>query len=321
MGETLVDFLPTTPGRPVSDVEGWVPCPGGSPANVAIGVQRLGGRAAMLGVVGEDGFGAFLRTALGKEGVDVSHLRTTTEGRTGLVFITLTEGGERSFHDFRTRSAETLLGHRDVDVDFVTAARVLHIGSNSLILPEAREATDRHLDAMVANDRIVSCDPNLRLGFWPDPAPLKGILERLLPRSTVVKLAEDELEFVTGETEPEKALAQLASLGIPLAIVTRGEHGAMLRFQGKLATVEAPRATVVDATGAGDGFVAAMLRGLSSRFATRNALESEATLEELTGLARFACACASRVVTQLGAVRGLPFASDVRAVAPSFALR
>ncbi|HCF56560.1 MAG TPA: carbohydrate kinase, partial [Myxococcales bacterium] len=97
VGEALVDFLPDRKGRRLRDVELWTRCPGGSPANVAIGVSRLSGRSAFLGVVGEDELGYFLRESLAGEGVEVRGLRHSPEARTGIVFVSLDEAGERSF--------------------------------------------------------------------------------------------------------------------------------------------------------------------------------------------------------------------------------
>ena len=174
MGECLVDFLPPGAGQRVRDVTAWTPGIGGSLANVAVGVARLGGRSANVGVVGADEFGHLLRERLAAEGVDVSHLRQTDEGRTGLVFISLDAQGERSFCYFRTRAAEFLLDERDVDLDFLARARVLHVGTNSLHLPAARTAMLRAVDAARAAGRIVSCDPNLRLHAWEDPEDRKS---------------------------------------------------------------------------------------------------------------------------------------------------
>src|SRR5688572_28608115 len=109
VGEALVDFVPDRLGQRVSEVQSWSPQPGGSPANVAIGLARLGATSAMLGVVGEDEFGAFLTRRMAEEGVDVTRLRRTRQGKTGLVFISLTNQGERSFTYHRTRSAELFL--------------------------------------------------------------------------------------------------------------------------------------------------------------------------------------------------------------------
>jgi fructokinase len=315
VGECLVDFLPGESGRRVRDVTAWKPCIGGSLANVSVGVARLGGRSAYVGVVGEDEFGHFLRNGLAAEGVDVSHMRQTAEARTGLVFISLDERGERSFCFFRTRSAEFLLSERDVDPTFLGRARVVHFGTNSLKLPEARSAMLRTVDAARAAGRIVSCDPNLRLQAWEDPEMLRTLLGHLLPLGTVVKLSEEEVLFATGRSDAEEALRYLAGQGVTLPVVTRGEAGAVFLWRGEVVRVPAPQARVVDTTGAGDGFMAAFIHGLSQRYADAAALAG-ARREDLEALATFACAVGARVVEHIGAVTGLPSRDDVAGLLP-----
>jgi len=314
-GETLVDFLPAAPGQRVRDVPAWHPCPGGSPANVAVGLARLGLRPAMLGVVGADEFGHFLRERLAAEGVDVSRLRQTPDARTGLVFISLDAKGERSFTFFRTRSAEFLLGRADVDAAFVQGAKAVHCGSNSLQWPEARDAAVRILGLARDAGRIVCCDPNLRLHAWEDTSELKGQLERMLPLCTVVKLSEEEIGFVTGTEVPEEALARLAAMGVMLPVVTLGERGAVLLWKGERLYVPAPTAKVVDTTGAGDGFVAGLLHGLVRWYGGAEALRG-ASAAELKALAAFACEVGARVVEKVGAVEGLPRAEALVHVMP-----
>ncbi len=315
VGESLVDFLPAQSGRRVRDVTAWTPGIGGSLANVSVGVARLGGRSAFVGVVGEDEFGHLLRERLAAEGVDVSRMRQTAEAKTGLVFISLDERGERSFTYFRTRSAEFQLSERDVDPAFLGSARVVHFGTNSLHLPEARAAMLRTVEIARAAGRLVSCDPNLRLHAWADPEVLREQLALLLPRCTVVKLSEDEVAFATGRAEPEDALRYLAGQGVSLPVVTRGEAGAVFLWRGEVVRVPAPRVRVVDTTGAGDGFTAAFLYGLSQRYAGASELEG-ASREELESLATFACAVGSRVVEHLGAITGLPFREEVASLLP-----
>jgi fructokinase len=310
MGETLVDFLPAESGKPVREVSSWSPAIGGSLANVSVGVARLGGRSALVTVVGADEFGHFLRERLTAEGVDVSHLRQVSESRTGLVFISLDARGERSFTYFRTRSAEYLLNERDVDEAFLGRAKVFHWGSNSLHLPEARVAMQRAVEWARGAGRIVSCDPNLRLHAWADPSEAKGILDRLLPLCTVVKLSEEEMPYVTGTSDVRGALEYLRGIGVPLPVVTLGEQGAAFLWQGEQVHVSAPRTRVVDTTGAGDGFVSSLLYGLTRRYADAQALRT-ATRESLTELITFSCLVGSRVVERLGAVAGLPRAQDV----------
>ncbi|MDQ3263380.1 MAG: carbohydrate kinase [Myxococcota bacterium] len=316
LGETLVDFLPEQPGMKVRDVRRWVRCSGGSPANVSVGVARLGGSSAMVGVVGQDEFGEFLLEALSNEGVDVARLRQTDEGKTGLVFISLTAGGDRSFMFSRTRSAELFLAERDVDPAYLERARALHFGTNSLLFREAQRAMVRAVRAGAAGGKIVSCDPNLRLNFWPDPADLKGVLDALLPSCTLVKLSEEEIAFVTGKSTPEAALEHLSSLGVSLPIVTLAERGAVFLWKGRTVSVAAPAVQVLDTTGAGDGFVAALLFSLTRLYPDRAAL-LQAGVGELRELAQFACAVGSRVTEALGAVDSLPRISELGGVLPN----
>ncbi|HVG64408.1 MAG TPA: carbohydrate kinase [Hyalangium sp.] len=310
MGETLVDFLPAETGRRVREVSSWMPHIGGSLANVAVGLARLGARSGLVSVLGSDEFGHFLRERIAAEGVDVSHVRQTKEARTGLVFISLDARGERSFTFFRTKSAEFLLGEQDVDPRFLERARVLHWGSNSLHLPEARVAVQRAVEFMRGAGRIVSCDPNLRLHAWADPSEPKGILERLLPLCTVVKISEEEMPFVTGHTDTSAALEFLHGMGVVLPVVTLGEKGAAFLWQGQEVRVSAPRVQVVDTTGAGDGFVSAFLYGLTRRYTDARVLLGAST-ESLLELATFACRVGARVVEHLGAVPGLPRAAEI----------
>ncbi len=317
VGEALVDFLPAEPGRRVRDVGAWSPCVGGSLANVSVGVARLGARSAYVGVLGEDEFGHFLRERLVAEGVDVSRVRQTAEAKTGLVFVSLDERGERSFSFYRTLSAERLLSERDVEPAFLGRSRVVHCGTNSLLLPEARAAMLHTVESSRAADRIVSCDPNLRLHAWDEPEVLRALLRRILPRCTVVKLSEEEVAFATGREVPEDALRHLAEAGVLLPLVTLGGAGAIFLWKGELVRVPAPRARVVDTTGAGDGFVAGLLYGLTRRYESATALAG-ASREELEALATFACAVGSRVVERIGAVTGLPRLPEVSALLPSW---
>lgn len=313
LGEALVDFLPAKRGQRVRDVRQWTPCLGGAPANVTVGVARLGGHSALVGVTGADEFGYFLREHLADEGVDVRFLRHTDEGKTGLGFVSLTHHGERSFTFYRTRAAETFLDARDTEpaLPLLRRATIVHVGTNSLVRPRARVAVLDAVRSAYDADRITSSDPNLRLHLWKDPSVLRRLLERLLPRLAVVKLSEEEIEFVTGEREVDAALEVLARRGVVLAVVTCGPKGAALRFRGTTRRVPAPKVKVVDTTGAGDGFTSGLLTELSQAVRTRGALEA-LPIDDVEAFARFGCRVGACVVTKLGAVAGLPRRSELR---------
>ncbi|MBL8911230.1 MAG: carbohydrate kinase [Archangium sp.] len=307
LGEALVDFLPSKRGARVREVAQWTPCLGGAPANVAVGLRRLGARSAIVGVTGDDEFGHFLRDGLRKEGVDVRFMRQTREGKTGLGFVSLTRDGERSFTFYRERAAETFLCSTDTKGarKLLDASKVVHVGTNSLIHPEAREAVLEAMQRAHARGQITSTDPNLRLHLWKDPSILKRLLATLFSSCAIVKLSEEEIEFVTGSSNVSKALRWLEKKGVLIPIVTRGEKGASFSFNGERREVPARRVKVIDTTGAGDGFTAGFLYGVTRLYGTRAELDA-ADLDALEGHARFGCLVGSHVVTRLGAVAGLP---------------
>jgi fructokinase len=307
LGEALVDFLPDRRGRRVRDVTRWTPCLGGAPANVTVGVSRLGGRAALVGVTGEDEFGWLLHERLEAEGVDTRYLRHTAQGKTGLGFVSLTATGERSFTFYRTRAAETFLDERDTRRarGAIARATILHVGTNSLLEGRARAAVQAAVQRSFDAGRVTSSDPNLRLHLWRDPAVLRRLLLRLIPRLAVVKLSDEEVAFVTGAADVDDALAWLERRGVALAVVTLGARGAAVRFRGVTRRVPAPRVHVVDTTGAGDGFTSGLLAELSRAVATRDALEG-LSVDDVEAFARFACRVGAHAVTKLGAVAGLP---------------
>ena len=309
IGEVLVDFMPRTAGKKVRDVEDWKRCVGGAPANVAVGLARLGAKVALCGCTGDDEFGHFLKNALAHEGVEVSGLRQTTEGKTGLGFISLDQNGERSFTFYRVNAAEYLVDARDVNPEAIRAAKVLHLGTNSLLLAPARAAVAQAALVMRGKGGIVSCDPNLRLHLWKDPTELRRWLDVLVPQLTVLKLSEEEIEFVTGARDVDGALERIA--GPALVVVTRGEKGAVLKTERERVEVPTVPCTVVDTTGAGDGFMTGLLYGLTrscSAPADVAALDAEA----LRKLGTLGCAIGTRVVGFLGAVSGLPRREEVQ---------
>jgi len=289
-GEALVDLLPDRRGR-LRDCEAFQAHSGGAPANVAVGLARLGLRAGFVGVVGEDEFGHLLARKLAEERVEAA-LRFTAEAKTGVWFVSLDARGDRSFFTpTGAESADKLIDERDVAR--VPQAGVFHCGSSSHIRPAAQQALRSAVREARRRGMTVSFDPNVRVHLWRDLRELRALCDDVLPLCEIVKLSEDELEPCLGVREPDLALRRLESLGVKLACVTLGARGAVARRGDETAQVAAPEVDVVDTTGAGDGFVAALLA-------------SDPLRSPLAETLRFACAAGSRVCTRPGAVAGLP---------------
>ncbi|MFL5261923.1 MAG: carbohydrate kinase family protein [Anaeromyxobacteraceae bacterium] len=309
LGEALVDMLPDRRGA-LADCERFEAHPGGAPANVAVGLARLGRRVAFQGVVGDDPFGEWIARRLSAEGISL-HLRRDAAARTGVAFVALDARGERSFFSpAREHTADKRLAPADVDPALVARARWLHAGLFAHLLPGARDALRAALAAARAGGTRVSFDPNVRLYLWDDAADLRRLCDEVLPRCDLVKLSEDECELATGERDPERAAARLEALGVAIACVTLGERGALLRHRGRVLRAAAEPVAVVDTTGAGDGFVAGLLAALAEVEDVRRV--DPARLERALALAT---RVAARVCTRMGAVAGLPRAADLEPAA------
>jgi fructokinase len=305
-GEVIVDFFPEQRGIPLRDAERFTRHLGGAPSNVAVGLARLGVGAGLMTLVGADEFGAFLLRGLEAEGVDVTGVGTHRTARTGITFVAVGPRGERSFLFYRHPSADQLIGEHDVDPAIIGRARFFHFGSSTLAREPARGATRRALAAARDAGCVISCDPNLRLHLWSDPAEAGALVREALGFADVVKISDDELAQVTGTSEPEAGARALRELGVDLAVVTLGERGCF--FDGAAAGrghVRGHRVDVVDTTGAGDGFVAGLLTALLPAVAAGVAPQrfDAHTVETACSLAN---RVAARVVTRFGATAALP---------------
>ena len=305
LGELLIDFVPTVSGVSLIEAPAFKKAPGGAPANVAAGLAKLGVSCAFLGKVGEDAFGQFLKETLDNVGVNTEGLVFSKEARTALAFVSLRADGEREFMFYRHPSADMLYRPDEVAVDMIREAKVFHFGSISLISEPSRSATLAALDAAREAGRLVSYDPNLRLALWPDADAAKAGMLSVWEQAALIKVSEEELAFLSGEDDPAKAVEKLWHENLQLLVITRGKDGCTYFTPDFHGTVPGFPVKPVDTTGAGDGFVAGLLRGLVKQ---PDALQSEAQLQ---ALCRFANAVGALTTTQRGAIPALPTLSEI----------
>ncbi|XP_074572636.1 putative fructokinase-1 [Curcuma longa] len=300
-GEMLIDFVPTVSGVSLAEAPGFIKAPGGAPANVAIAVARLGGRAAFLGKLGDDEFGRMLAGILRSNGVDDAGVLFDTGARTALAFVTLRDDGEREFMFYRNPSADMLLEEGELNLDVIKSAAVFHYGSISLITEPCRSA---HLKAMqVAREAgaLLSYDPNLRLPLWPSAESAREQIMSIWDQADIIKVSDVELEFLTGtDSVQDDVVLTLWRPEFKLLLVTLGEKGCKYYTKDFRGTLDGFSVNAVDTTGAGDAFVGAML---SKVVADQSVLQSEGKLREVL---RFANACGAITTTKKGAIPALP---------------
>ncbi|GBG72471.1 hypothetical protein CBR_g12046 [Chara braunii] len=308
-GELLIDFVPTENGLSLAEAPAFKKAPGGAPANVAVGIAKLGGKVAFIGKVGEDEFGRMLAGVLESNNVDVSGMTFDKNARTALAFVTLKMSGEREFMFYRNPSADMLLTPAELDRKLIADAAIFHYGSISLITEPCRSA---HVEAMKiakAGGAILSYDPNLRLPLWPSAEAAKEGILSIWNEADIIKVSDEELMFLTGAKEvSEKVARSLWHDGLKLLLVTRGEEGADYYTKTLGGHVDSFKVKAIDTTGAGDAFVAGLLVRAA---ADPSILEDEA---ELKSTLRFACAAGAITTTERGAIPALPTPDAVLAL-------
>jgi fructokinase len=307
LGELLIDFTSLQPGASIIETPGFEKHAGGAPANVAVAVSRLGGSAAFLGMVGDDEFGCYLAKMLADRAVDITGLRYSADAHTTLAFVALRADGEREFIFYRNPGADMLYGPADLDDALVAGGRVFHHGSISLISDANRAATLRAIGLARQRGALISYDPNLRLNLWESPGAARAGIALGLPTADLLKISEEELAFITGETELDAGMALLRARGIPAVIVTLGAEGCAYSWGACTGRVPGVKVEQVDATGAGDAFVAAVLYRLTRRTPVILTLP-QAEIEEILA---FANKVAAIVVTRRGAIPAMPALGEI----------
>ncbi|MFC3884087.1 aminoimidazole riboside kinase [Bacillus songklensis] len=303
LGEALIDFIPLDETNLT-----YQKSPGGAPANVAVGVARLGIKSTFLGKVGDDVLGRFLKDTLDNFGVRTDSMPLTNEARTGAVFVTLSETGERSFDFYINPSADRFLNEEDVKEEMFTEHKILHFGSISMISEPSKSATRKAVKLAKKHDMIVSYDPNLRLGLWDSEEQARETIISMLPYADILKISEEELEFLTGEADIPKGVEALKPYNIPLTLITLGAEGSYVLTKQGMARVPALKINTVDTTGAGDAFVSGILYSLNEY---DKAME-EITVEEAEQTARFASVSGALAASTKGAMTALPTLSEVQ---------
>lgn len=294
LGELLIDFVALEHGVGVGDASGFQKAPGGAPANVAVAISRLGHESAFIGQVGEDPFGHYLAEILESEGVDIRGLTFSTEARTALAFVSLTEEGERSFVFYRNPSADMLFRPDQVKLEVMNNQKIFHFGSITLIDDPSRSATLMAAQAAHTNGMLVSYDPNLRLSLWPNVDAARTGMMTGMNFAHIVKISDEELRFLTGGDD----VTPLWRGNIQIIAVTQGSKGVTVYTRKDTIQVPGFSVRTTDTTGAGDGFVAGMLVGILEHWGDH--------IGHMAEIARFANAVGALSTIQLGAIPALP---------------
>lgn len=306
LGEILIDF--TFQGYNDDGQRLFAQNAGGAPANVLVAIQRLGGKTAFLGKIGNDMHGNYLKTILEKENINTNGLITDDKYFTTLAFVSLSEKGERSFSFARKPGADTQITQKEIDTNLIQQSKIFHIGSLSLTDEPARSATNYAVNFAKENKCVISYDPNYRANLWENEEIAKTQMRSLVPLVDVMKISDEETELLTGFSDVEQAAKSLLEQGVKIVVVTLGADGAYVLNKDKGQFIPAFSGKVVDTTGAGDSFWG----GFLYKIVTGKKNIEEYSAKELAEFVKFGNAVASLCVGKKGAIPAMPNFDDVQ---------
>lgn len=315
LGEALVDIQPANRNQTLQAADLLRRVAGGAPANVTVGLTRLGLKAAFLGKVGADPFGYFLRDRLAEAGVDISRMRFGTEAATGVAFAWVTDPqtGEVGYFSLRYLSAERTLRPEELDPAWLRRASAFQFGSLLLSAEPAAAATWLALE--IAREAGVPriYDLNLRLPAWPGREQARTGMLAPLVASDIVKLNHHELAFLTGETDLERGVEKIWRPNFWLLVVTLDREGCYFRTRAGTGRLDGFPVKVADTIACGDAFLAALVAQLL-RLSYTGTTEVEGSIKDFDyqnlELVRRACqyanAAGALTATRTGAIPALP---------------
>ena len=307
LGELLIDFASRS-----ADANGYPTMqalPGGAPANFLAALTKYGKSTAFLGKVGDDTFGHLLVGTVKDAGIETRGIVIDPAVFTTLAFVTFDDAGDRSFSFARKPGADTRLTWEEVDKSLIDEAKVFHFGTLSLTDEPVRTTTQKCVAYAKEQGKLITCDPNLRKPLWRSEEEAKEQILWSLQQADVVKISDDEVEFLWGCTPAEGADKLLQEFGVSLAMVTLGPKGCLLKTKNAICQVSSPKVNPVDTTGAGDIFGGSAV----CRLLELDKPIAELTAEDLRFIGAYASTAASLSTEAPGGIPSIPEMNTVLA--------
>ena len=301
LGELLIDFAPVS-----TDKDGYPTLaakPGGAPCNFLAALAKYGAKTALYAKVGTDAFGTMLIQTLKDAGIETSGIIQDDSVFTTLAFVTLDAKGERSFSFARKPGADTCLRFDEMDLSIIDNSKAFHFGTLSLTNEPSKEATQKAVAYAKKNGKLITFDPNLRESLWDDLEEAKRQILWGLGQADIVKISDEEVEFLWGCNEEEGAEKLICELGVKLVMVTSGEKGAMLKNKHGFAFSSCPENIIrIDTTGAGDIFGGSAV----SRILKYEKAPEDLDQNELSEVVKFAVTAATLSTQKPGGIPSVP---------------
>ena len=304
IGEALIDFIPSETGCDFSDVKSFFPKVGGAPANVLGAFARLGGKTQLITQLGNDSFGDKIANELAGFNIGLDNVLFTDKANTALAFVSLAEDGNRTFSFYRNPSADMLYNAENINEEMLEDCYALHFCSVSIGDFPMKEAHKKAIKLAKKQGAIISFDPNLRFPLWNDKQKLKEAIDEFLPEADIIKISDEEIEFITGTNDIEKGSKMLLE-NAKIVLCTCGAEGAYAFTKNAGVYVPSKKVKAVDTTGAGDAFNGSFLYNLYRNGYERDMLD-KISKDELNQFVKASNDYCGMSVPRQGAIESYP---------------
>lgn len=265
IGETLVDLISVEQADSLFEAQAFKKYLGGSPANIATYVAKLGGRSAVVSKTGIGAFGQFLKAELRHAGVETDYMIMDHRVHTSVIFISRT----KDTPDFEAfRDGDFRLEPAEVREEAVERAKVVHASMWPLSREPSRSTVEQVFRLAQAHGKIISLDANYSPQIWPDYPEATAVIRHMMAYATITKPSLDDAQRLFGEGQSvEDYISRFHEMGPRIVVLTMGPDGMWFSVEGEKTFIPAQSIEVLDATGAGDsfwaGFIVALLDGNS----------------------------------------------------------
>jgi len=299
-GEILIDFISLESGKKLKDVRQFQKNAGGSVANVAVSLSKLGVKTAFCGKVSTDNFGDYLIETLEKNGVDTTLTIRDALTKTCLAFVSINPEGNPDFEFFDEKASYSFLHIDEVDLNAFERSKLYHFGSIPLLKSPTSETLIALLDRAKSAGMLATFDPNIRPKLIKNRNEYMKLFKYILPKVDVVKMSDQDLHYIFPNLTIEKAAEKLYDYGERLLVITLGNEGCLAICDGQTFEVPAYKVRVVDTTGCGDAFMGGLIYGIINN-----------GFENIDETLSFANAAAALVATRKGAILSMPTLKEI----------
>ena len=304
IGEALIDFIPSETGCDFSDVKSFSPKIGGAPANVLGAFAKLGGKTQLITQLGDDPFGDKIVKELAGFNIGLDNVLFSDKANTALAFVSLANDGNRTFSFYRNPSADMLYNAENIKKEMFEDCYALHFCSVSLGNFPMKEAHKKAIELAKKQGAIISFDPNIRFPLWNDKRKLKEAIDEFLSSSDIIKISDEEIEFITGTNDIEKGSKMLLE-NAKIVLCTCGAEGAYAFTKNAGVYVPSKKVKAVDTTGAGDAFNGSFLYNLYRNGYERDMLD-KISKDELNQFVKASNDYCGMSVQRQGAIESYP---------------